>query len=123
MCENEPDSNPVQSAVAPAGNGFPVGRRLAIVTTVRRPLGSSRTHSPNSDNSQEKGTTMTETDEPQMGLVPLLTTREAADVLRVSERTLWTLTHDGEIPSVRVGRSVRYDQSDLAAWIAAHKTA
>ncbi|MBL6707241.1 MAG: helix-turn-helix domain-containing protein [Planctomycetaceae bacterium] len=54
---------------------------------------------------------------------PLLTVRETADVLRVSERTLWTLTNSGELPSVRVGRSVRYDQNDLAAWIASRKTA
>jgi excisionase family DNA binding protein len=56
-------------------------------------------------------------------LTPLLTVREAADVLRVSERTLWTLTHSGELRAVRVGRSVRYDQSDLASWIALQKTA
>ncbi len=66
---------------------------------------------------------MTETNEAQTQLSPLLTTREAAGVLRVSERTLWTLTHDGEIPSVRVGRSVRYDQDDLSTWINAQKTA
>ncbi|NQV27745.1 MAG: helix-turn-helix domain-containing protein [Rhodopirellula sp.] len=56
-------------------------------------------------------------------LTPLLTVREAADVLRVSERTLWTLTHSGELSAVRVGRSVRYDQSDLASWIESRKTA
>ena len=55
-------------------------------------------------------------------LSPLLTVREAADVLRISERTLWTLTKQGLIRSVRVGRGVRYDQSDLAEWIEAQKT-
>lgn len=60
---------------------------------------------------------------PLTPLTPLLTVREAADVLRVSERTLWTLTHSGELPSVRVGRSVRYDANDLAAWIESRKTA
>lgn len=56
-------------------------------------------------------------------LLPLLTAREAADVLRISERTLWTLKETGEIPFVRVGRSVRYDQTDLAEWIASRKAA
>ncbi|MHC4877290.1 MAG: helix-turn-helix domain-containing protein [Planctomycetota bacterium] len=64
----------------------------------------------------------TQTEEPR-ALLPLLTTQEAADVLRISMRTLWSLTQDGDIPSVRVGRSVRYDQGDLADWIASRKTA
>ncbi len=63
----------------------------------------------------------TQTEEPS-ALLPLLTAREAADVLRISERTLWTLTQEGELPSVRVGRSVRYDQGDLAGWIVSRKT-
>ncbi len=57
------------------------------------------------------------------GLSPLLTVREAAGLLRISDRTLWTLTSQGEIPSVRVGRSVRYDPVDLTRWIDAQKSA
>ena len=56
-------------------------------------------------------------------LLPLLTAREAADVLKISERTLWTLTKVKDIPAVKVGHSVRYDQADLAKWIAGRKTA
>jgi excisionase family DNA binding protein len=55
-------------------------------------------------------------------LAALLTVREAADLLRISERTLFTLTKNHEIPSVRVGRGVRYDERDLARWIEAQKT-
>jgi excisionase family DNA binding protein len=62
------------------------------------------------------------TDQPHT-LAPLLTTREAADLLRISQRTLWTLTNTGNIPSVRVGRSVRYDEHDLSKWIDAQKSA
>lgn len=41
--------------------------------------------------------------------VPLLTTKEAAMILRVSERSLWTMTSPrGPIRAVRMGRSVRY---------------
>ena len=55
-------------------------------------------------------------------LSALLTVREAAGLLRISERTLFTLTKDGQIPSVRVGRGVRYDPGDLASWIEERKT-
>lgn len=48
----------------------------------------------------------------------LLTPREAAAALSLSERTLWTLTQAGDVPSLKIGRSVRYDVNELRAWIA-----
>ena len=51
----------------------------------------------------------------------LVTAREAARRLAISERKLWSLTHDGDIPVVRDGRSVRYDVRDLIGWIDRHK--
>ncbi|RMH23666.1 MAG: DNA-binding protein [Planctomycetota bacterium] len=48
---------------------------------------------------------------------PLLTYRQAAKVLGVTERTVWTLVHDGALPAVRFGRSVRIDPADLRAFI------
>ena len=47
----------------------------------------------------------------------LLTARDAARALAVSDRKLWSLKASGEIPCVRVGRAVRYDPRDLVAWI------
>jgi excisionase family DNA binding protein len=48
----------------------------------------------------------------------LLTARQAAKVLSISERTLWGLTKSGDIPAVRFGgRNVRYSPDDLKAWI------
>jgi excisionase family DNA binding protein len=47
----------------------------------------------------------------------LLTVREAAQALAVSERTLWTLTNSGEVAHVRFGLSMRYDVADLRNWI------
>ena len=48
----------------------------------------------------------------------LLTTREAAAILSISPRTLWTLTQSWIIPAIRVGvRSVRYRLSDLKTWV------
>jgi excisionase family DNA binding protein len=48
--------------------------------------------------------------------------REAAQILSISERCLWGLTSQGKIPCVRIGRSVRYDPSDLRTWIEAQKS-
>jgi excisionase family DNA binding protein len=53
----------------------------------------------------------------------LWTSREAAQALSISERTLWSLTHDGKIPCIRIGRSVRYDPADIREWIECQKPA
>jgi excisionase family DNA binding protein len=50
-----------------------------------------------------------------------LTPREAAKALAISPRTLWTRTANGEIPHVKIGRSVRYRPDALAAWLLAHE--
>ena len=46
---------------------------------------------------------------------------EAAKALAISPRTLWALANRGEIPCVRIGRSVRYDPRDLQDWIEQRK--
>ena len=61
------------------------------------------------------------TTDPANTLKLLWTSRESAAALSVSERTLWKLTNEGDIPCVRIGRSVRYDPADIRAWIDAHK--
>lgn len=48
----------------------------------------------------------------------LLTPREAARLLSISTRTLWSMSDRGEIPVVRIGRSVRYYRAALVEWIA-----
>jgi len=56
---------------------------------------------------------------PSPGVAILLRMREAAQVLAVSERTLWTLVARGEIPAVRYSRRcVRVRRADLEAWAA-----
>ncbi len=53
----------------------------------------------------------------------LLTARDAARLLCVSERTLWKLAQPrGPIPVVRIGRAVRYSVADLAAFIDRQKS-
>jgi len=52
----------------------------------------------------------------------LLTSREAAEALSISNRTLWEKTAPrGPIPVVRIGTSVRYAMEDIAATVAALK--
>lgn len=52
----------------------------------------------------------------------LLNYREAGKLLGVTERTIWTLVDQGELPAVRFGRSVRIDPADLRNYINRSKT-
>jgi excisionase family DNA binding protein len=47
----------------------------------------------------------------------LMDARDTARALCISERKLWGMTASGEIPHVRIGRSVRYSIRDIDAWI------
>ena len=51
----------------------------------------------------------------------LLKPGEAARALAISPRKLWDLTKRGQIPHVRIGRSVRYATADLQAWVETRK--
>lgn len=48
----------------------------------------------------------------------LLKPKEAAAALSIGQRKLWELTNCGEIPSIRIGRQLRYDVDALREWIA-----
>ncbi len=51
-------------------------------------------------------------------VTPLLVSpRQAARMLSVCERTLYSLEKAGEIAAVRRGRLVRYSVDELRAWI------
>ena len=47
----------------------------------------------------------------------LLKPSEAAKALGISERKLWGMTKAGEIPSIKLDRSVRYSVDSLREWI------
>ncbi len=51
----------------------------------------------------------------------LLTPQQAAAAMEISIRHLWTLSICGGIPSVKLGRAVRYDPRALTAWIDAQQ--
>lgn len=47
----------------------------------------------------------------------LLTVREVMDILKVSRETLYKWLRKGELPSCRVGRSYRVQNTDLEKFI------
>lgn len=52
----------------------------------------------------------------------LLTVKEAAAALGISERLLWSMSAPrGPIPAVKIGRSVRYPLEALKAFVEAQK--
>ena len=51
----------------------------------------------------------------------LINARQAAVLLGISLRTLWSMSVSGEIPSVKLRRRRLYDKRDLMRWIDAHK--
>lgn len=46
----------------------------------------------------------------------LLSVTEAARLLNVSPRTVWSLTESGSLPHVRIGRRVLYPPDALRHW-------
>lgn len=47
----------------------------------------------------------------------VLDLNEAADLLKVSYRTLWNLAREGAVPSRRVGKQYRFSRAVLLEWI------
>ena len=47
----------------------------------------------------------------------IMTVREVADFLKVTERTIYRLAAENQIPSFKVGGSWRFRRTDLARWM------
>jgi len=47
----------------------------------------------------------------------LLSTQEVADLLGVKLSTIYQWTHQGFIPHVKLGKFVRFKESEIAKWI------
>lgn len=50
---------------------------------------------------------------------PLLTVAEVADVLRVSNMTVYRLIKSGQLAAIRVGKNYRIRQADLDGYLSA----
>lgn len=55
--------------------------------------------------------------EPHPLAEPLLDANEAARLLKVPRSTLYELVRSRGLPHVKVGRALRFTQSDLAHWV------
>lgn len=53
----------------------------------------------------------------------LLTLREVAELLRVSEKSVRRLVAYRRLPCVRIGRALRFQSSDVLRWISARREA
>jgi excisionase family DNA binding protein len=51
-----------------------------------------------------------------------VTVAEVADLLRVSNMTVYRLVQSGQLPAVRVGRSYRIREEDVDSFVAAQYT-
>ena len=47
----------------------------------------------------------------------IITIREVADYLKLTEKTAYRLTAEGEIPGFKVGGSWRFKRSEIEKWI------
>ena len=47
----------------------------------------------------------------------LLTVNEVANILRVSNMTVYRLVKSGQIPAIRVGKNYRIKESDVSAYL------
>ena len=54
---------------------------------------------------------------PPLPPVLLVTEEEAAEVLRISTRLLWTLTNEGKIQCVKIGKAKRYAYAELQRFV------
>jgi excisionase family DNA binding protein len=51
----------------------------------------------------------------------ILTIREVAEFLRVTEKTIYRMASEKRIPAFKVGGSWRFDKADIEKWIQENK--
>jgi len=51
----------------------------------------------------------------------LLTVREVSELLRLHEKTIYSLVARGSIPHVRLGRRVLFSPIDVKCWVEARR--
>jgi excisionase family DNA binding protein len=57
-----------------------------------------------------------------MNPLPLLTVKEAGDILRLNIFSVYAMARDGRLPTLRLGRRIRFRPEELEAWLAAGGT-
>ena len=51
----------------------------------------------------------------------LLTTEEVAEYLRVNKYTVYRFVSEKQLPAIKLGRKLRFDQSDVEEWLTQRK--
>lgn len=54
-----------------------------------------------------------------MATAEILTIKEVAKLLRIGEKTTYTMAKDGKLPGFKVGGQWRFRRADIDAWIQA----
>ncbi|MCE5258313.1 MAG: helix-turn-helix domain-containing protein [Chloroflexi bacterium] len=55
-----------------------------------------------------------------MAQTMLMTVKQVADYLQLKESTIYAWAQDGKIPAIKIGRTWRFRQVDLDAWLGRH---
>jgi excisionase family DNA binding protein len=58
-----------------------------------------------------------------MSTEQLLTAKQVAELLQITEAWVHEQARDGELPSIQLGRYRRFEASDVRAWIESKRTA
>ena len=54
--------------------------------------------------------------------LPLMSAKQAAESLGISQRKLWSLTNARAIASIKIGRAIRYSVDDLQSFVQSART-
>ncbi len=49
--------------------------------------------------------------------IKLLTTKELMDKLKVKRNTIYQLRKEAELPTIKLGRTIRFDEKAIDAWL------
>jgi excisionase family DNA binding protein len=49
--------------------------------------------------------------------IKLLTTKELMDKLKVKRNTIYQLRKDADLPTIKLGRTIRFDEEEIDKWL------
>ena len=55
-----------------------------------------------------------------MGNEELMTTKQVADYLQLHIITVYQWSREGKLPTLRLGKTIRFRKSEIDAWIDSH---
>lgn len=110
------DSDLTSSSLAPSASGQRTASRVTAwpcLLMAAQPRSETHMHKNTPNGISNSSNTPHAASEPL-----LLRPPDAAKLLAISPRKLWELTNTREVPSVRIGRCLRYPKDELKLWVA-----